>query len=183
MQLTPNIHFNKGEVIFKEGHPADSVYLICSGRMEVLKQDSSKSDVTLAYLGENDIFGEMAIISDAPRHASVIASEDSWCYFMRKDSFMQRLKETDERVLQVFEHLIEAIKDKGIKDMAIKNAKDKSTDELDELLSESGNYGSLESSDHAKYKILSDKDLIRRVKSMDIFMRMLFKSLMRIAYD
>jgi CRP-like cAMP-binding protein len=64
--------FQKGEVIFSEYEPGDSFYLIQAGRVQITKifGDIEK---TLDILQPPEIFGEMAILEEAPRSASAIA--------------------------------------------------------------------------------------------------------------
>jgi CRP/FNR family cyclic AMP-dependent transcriptional regulator len=63
--------FRQGETIFREGDPASELYVIKSGRVDI-----SSGNRMLATLGENGIFGEMALIDKAPRSATVTAATD-----------------------------------------------------------------------------------------------------------
>ena len=62
----------RAEWIFKEGDPGESLYLIKSGMVQIVKEING-SDVTLATLSDNEVFGEMALFSDLPRSASAQA--------------------------------------------------------------------------------------------------------------
>jgi len=69
--------FNRGEQVFKQGSTGDSFFVICSGSVRVLREDAAGRR-ELALLHEGSFFGEMAILSDAPRIATVeSASEDT----------------------------------------------------------------------------------------------------------
>ncbi len=71
-----DIHvFNAGEEIVKEGDPGDSMYIICSGKVEVLTKDKSGQNVSLAKLGEGDFFGEVSLLTGKPRTATIVALE------------------------------------------------------------------------------------------------------------
>jgi CRP/FNR family transcriptional regulator, cyclic AMP receptor protein len=63
--------FKQGEVIFREGDPAKELYVIKSGRVDV-----TSGNRLLATLGDNGIFGEMALIDKEPRSATVTAASD-----------------------------------------------------------------------------------------------------------
>ena len=65
-----------GKTIFEEGEPGDAAYLIYSGKVRVLKNGDGRQ-ITLATMTRNDLFGELSIIADEPRMATVRAAEDT----------------------------------------------------------------------------------------------------------
>jgi CRP-like cAMP-binding protein len=66
------VTFPKGDIIFSEYEPGDSFYLIQSGRVEIAKiMGDIEKTIDILYPGE--IFGEMAILEEAPRSASALA--------------------------------------------------------------------------------------------------------------
>lgn len=68
--------FKAGEYVFRQGDPGDRIYVVKSGEVEVIREDPEAGDRVLARLGEGDYFGEMALLSQAPRSASVKAFSD-----------------------------------------------------------------------------------------------------------
>ncbi|HEY6009902.1 MAG TPA: cyclic nucleotide-binding domain-containing protein [Nitrospirota bacterium] len=70
-----NKSYNKDEVIFFEGSVGRHMYVINSGTVNIVKKISGRNEV-IATLGKGSIFGEMALIDDMPRSASVIVAED-----------------------------------------------------------------------------------------------------------
>lgn len=62
-----------GEPVLREGETGTSLYVVASGRFAVSKRDAAGEPVVLAHLGEGDFFGEMALLSGAPRAATVTA--------------------------------------------------------------------------------------------------------------
>jgi CRP-like cAMP-binding protein len=71
----PLRRFQKGEEIIAQGSVGDSFFVICEGTASVLRTDSG-SRRRLAQLAEGAFFGEMALLSEAPRTASVEAASD-----------------------------------------------------------------------------------------------------------
>jgi CRP-like cAMP-binding protein len=62
-----------GELILREGDPGHSFYVIASGKVRIYKKAPDGSEITLAHLDEGAFFGEMALLSGAPRTANVAA--------------------------------------------------------------------------------------------------------------
>jgi len=67
----------KGSLVCREGDPGDSIYIISSGKVGVLKYSKKKQgEIPLATLGEGDFFGEFGFFSDHKRHVTVKALTD-----------------------------------------------------------------------------------------------------------
>ena len=67
-----NQHFEPGDIIFHQGDLGDSVYVIEKGECDVIKEDQGASRV-LATLRAGDYFGEMALLADKTRNATIQA--------------------------------------------------------------------------------------------------------------
>ncbi|MDS4014769.1 MAG: cyclic nucleotide-binding domain-containing protein [Candidatus Accumulibacter sp.] len=78
LPLLRELSFVTGEVIVHEGEEGDSLFVICSGRVEILKSSDSAGSETgrrIATLGVGDVFGEMELIDMQCRSATVRALE------------------------------------------------------------------------------------------------------------
>ncbi|MCC6353878.1 MAG: cyclic nucleotide-binding domain-containing protein [Verrucomicrobiae bacterium] len=78
----------EGETIFREGDAGDSVFIIDSGGVEILKQGK-----TLAVLGAGKMFGEMAFYEDAPRSADAVAKGACSLYVIGNEEFRRVILE------------------------------------------------------------------------------------------
>ncbi len=80
IQLMEQMHMRSvlpDEVIIREGAIEDSMFIISSGRVKVTKTAESGGEIVLAQLTDGAFFGEMALLSESPRTASVIAVEET----------------------------------------------------------------------------------------------------------
>lgn len=64
-------HFEAGEVIFQEGERGDRLYIVTDGEVEVVRRVAGPGAMTLARLGPGECFGEIALVSESPRSATV----------------------------------------------------------------------------------------------------------------
>lgn len=114
-------NFPRGRTIVAEGEPSNSMYILLSGRAKVQRSDSEGKEVILAVLGSGDWFGEMSMIDDAPRSASVITLES--CDFMaiEKASFKQMLLQSTEVCMAVMRGLVGRLReaDRKIETLAL----------------------------------------------------------------
>src|SRR6516225_2616246 len=66
--------YEPGEVIFRENDIGEIAYVIVSGRVEVLKNLGGQN-IHIAYIGAGEPFGEMSMIDEKPRSATIVAVE------------------------------------------------------------------------------------------------------------
>jgi NADH dehydrogenase len=64
-------HFEPHEIIFRQGDRGDRLYFIIDGEVEIAKQDPAGGEQVLGRLGPGGCFGEMALVNDSPRMATV----------------------------------------------------------------------------------------------------------------
>ena len=80
-----------GRVIFQQGEEGDCAYFIHSGDVEVVRKEDG-ADRVLAKLSKGQYFGEMALISDAPRNATVRSVTKTRLAVLGKDNFLTMLR-------------------------------------------------------------------------------------------
>lgn len=111
------VRFREGEAIVREGEPGEEIFFIESGRVQVIRGQGPRA-LLLAELEAGDLFGEMALLTGAPRSASVMALSDVDLWAMSKSDFddvvtaypnlalalsrllSERLRNTDARFLK-----------------------------------------------------------------------------------
>lgn len=79
--------FAPGEIIFKKGEQGEFVYTIINGEVEVLEEDSNGGIQVVARLGPGQYFGEMALLSDEPRLATVRALSPVYAMTLARGDF------------------------------------------------------------------------------------------------
>ena len=114
-------NFPKGRTIVSEGEPSQSLYILLSGRAKVQRSDSEGKEVILAVLGSGEFFGEMSLIDDAPRSASIITLESCDFMALNKDSFKSMLMQSPEVCMQIMRGLVKRLReaDKKIETLAL----------------------------------------------------------------
>ena len=80
-------NFNEGDVILKQDAEGDTMYIIVNGQVEISVQAKGKSRLAI-YLGEGQVFGEVALLDYGSRSATVTADEDGTVvYSVSRDGF------------------------------------------------------------------------------------------------
>ncbi len=88
-KLTHIKTFLKNTNVINEGDISDSIHIILSGRAKVFFNDEQGAELTLQNLSEGDYFGEMSLLDNSPRSASITTLEDASIAIISKDNFMQ----------------------------------------------------------------------------------------------
>ncbi|MGA2631410.1 MAG: Npt1/Npt2 family nucleotide transporter [Terriglobia bacterium] len=96
--------YQPGEMIFEENAVPHHLYLVLEGKVEVFRRVND-SDHSLAYLGEKECFGEMAILDDHPRSASVRAAEATTVLKIDRESFRELILERPQIAFAIFQIL------------------------------------------------------------------------------
>lgn len=79
--------FGPGQTVFRQGDPGDTLYIVKSGVLEVVASREGADSTTLAYLGEGEVVGELALLTGSPRSASVRCPQQAVVLTIGKDVF------------------------------------------------------------------------------------------------
>ncbi|HEY4606373.1 MAG TPA: cyclic nucleotide-binding domain-containing protein [Acidimicrobiia bacterium] len=97
---------NQGESVITEGRGGVGFHLITEGKAKVVRAGR-----TVATLGPGEFFGEMALVDDAPRSASVVADTDLSTLVVSKWEFRPLVKQHPELAWQLIEHLVARVRE------------------------------------------------------------------------
>src|SRR5438046_5146111 len=100
----------RGSVIVHQGDPGDTMFIVESGRCEVYVEESPGHTITIALLGPADFFGEMALISEETRTASVRALEDCRLLTLDRRTLYETLPPDSDALIELTK-LVEQRKD------------------------------------------------------------------------
>ncbi len=103
--------FTRGTTIISAGDVTESLYVVVSGRLKVMMSDDEGREVILAILGPNEFFGEMGLIDDHPRSASVVAIEACELLTLSKRDFKSCLAENFEMAMTVMRGLVKRLRE------------------------------------------------------------------------
>ena len=96
-----------GQVLFRAGDPGDALYIVASGKIEILEgngSDEVPSDQSIASLGKGEAFGEMALLSGSPRTATARSAGDVELLEIGRNDF-ERLVAEDPVLARAVERL------------------------------------------------------------------------------
>jgi cAMP-binding proteins - catabolite gene activator and regulatory subunit of cAMP-dependent protein kinases len=99
----------KDSILFVEGMSGELLYIIMSGRVEIIKKTKDNEKIVLATMGVNEIVGEMSLIDSEPRSATSRTSEDSVLLVIKKQSFNEILQSDPRTAAKVLMGLLKII--------------------------------------------------------------------------
>lgn len=108
-ELVASRHYKKNAVIVSQGDKTGSLYMIISGSVRVYISDGEGREVTLNTLTPGDSFGELALLSDQPRSASISTIEDSHLWVITKDDFLVCMNQCPQIARGIIKALIERV--------------------------------------------------------------------------
>ena len=101
----------RGAAIMHEGDPTDSLYIVISGRLKVMMGEADGKETILSIIGPGEFFGEMGLIDDNPRSASVIAIEPAELLALTKRAFRKCLVENSDLAMAVMRVLVKRLRE------------------------------------------------------------------------
>ena len=102
---------SRGTTVMASGDATDALYIVLSGRLKVMMSDAEGKEVILSIIGSGEFFGEMGLIDDAPRSASVVAIEPCELIGIAKRDFKKCLAENFEMAMGVMRGLVRRLRE------------------------------------------------------------------------
>ena len=99
----------KHTVVIQKGNESGVLYVVIAGRLKVSVADDQGKEVILNTLGPGDYFGELAILGDMPRTATVVSLEDSKLLTLSRKAFLDLVREQPDIALAVIRNLTERV--------------------------------------------------------------------------
>jgi len=127
--------FPKHAFIVSEGDESNSLYILLSGKVRVFSSDEQGKEVTLLTQTSISYFGELALLSDEPRSASIITLEKTCCAIIAQTDFRRWLLRHPEVAYGLIQDLagtVRRLTDK-VKQLALSNVYERTTQTLQQM--------------------------------------------------
>ena len=96
--------FNPGDSLFKQGDDGDALYVIMEGEADILV-DTPNGQITVATMAKNDFVGDIAVLCDVPRTATVTATSKLTTMRVTKDLFFQLVCQFPQIAIEIMRGL------------------------------------------------------------------------------
>ncbi len=114
--------YRKNSIIMNKGDESDCLYIVQQGRVKVYISDEYGAEIILRYEGAGEYFGELALVDEAPRSATVETIEDSRLTYVSKSSFEECLHDRPEIAVKLIRAMSQRIRNltEELSDCALK---------------------------------------------------------------
>lgn len=101
--------YSDGQNIVRQGDPSDAAYVIIDGVADVLVSTRDGSENVVAQLGRNAMLGDMGILAEIPRTATVRAKGSVEALKIRKDHLMELIMDSPPLAMEVLKNLVDRL--------------------------------------------------------------------------
>lgn len=98
-------HFAGGQVIYVEGEPAESIYLLESGWVKATRMTHDGREQAMMFMRPVDVFGDIAVLTGGPYPGTVTALEDVSVWVIPAQTVLEQIRRQPEFALAVINHL------------------------------------------------------------------------------
>lgn len=116
--------YHKDNMILIEEEIGSTMFIILSGRVKISRISDDGREVILSILSDGDFFGEMSLLDGHTRSANVTATEGSELLVIRREQFLQMLKDFPQIAINLLKELAQRIRksDEHIKSLSLQDA-------------------------------------------------------------
>ena len=113
--------FPRNTIIISEGDTSDSLYAVLSGKVKIYLSDDEGKEIIINIQGAGEYFGELALLDDSPRSASVMTIEECKLAIISKAAFDECLEANPQIALRVIRGLSARLRDltENVKSLAL----------------------------------------------------------------
>ncbi len=104
------VSYGAKEVVFREGDPGDTLYLIMEGQVSVVRENKDRSNLEIGSLSPGDYFGEMALLDGALRSATILTTWASRFMVLNRSDFVSIVEEYPQIALNICKTLCRRIR-------------------------------------------------------------------------
>lgn len=132
---TRELSFRKHAVLMTEGDAGESMYVIKTGSVKVYVSDDEGRELVLYQQGKGAAIGDISLLDDEPRSASVSTLEPTTALMIGKQAFLQCLRASPEMAINIIRSLTQRLRDatEGSRSLALDNVYRRLADKLQEL--------------------------------------------------
>lgn len=132
--------YHKDNLILIEEEVGSTMFVILNGRVKISRISDDGREVILSILSEGDFFGEMSLLDGYTRSANVTASDDSELLVIRREEFLQMLRDFPQIAINLLKELAQRIRksDEQIKSLSLQDATGRVASTLLRIAEDSG---------------------------------------------
>lgn len=94
-----------GDAMVTQGQGGEGFFILVSGKAKAVRTRNDGEQVVVNTFGPGDFFGEMALLDDGPRTATVLATEAAECLALTRWDFLSALKEDADMAIAILQEL------------------------------------------------------------------------------
>lgn len=97
--------FPAGATIVTQGQGGEGLFIVALGKAEAIRERRDGARVTVNTFGPTDFFGELALLDDGPRTASVVTVEPTRCLVLNRWDFLAEVRQDTEMAILILQEL------------------------------------------------------------------------------
>jgi CRP/FNR family cyclic AMP-dependent transcriptional regulator len=124
VQVASKQKYHKDNLILLEEEVGSTMFIILNGRVKISRISDDGREVILSILSDGDFFGEMSLLDGHTRSANVTAIEESELLVIRREEFLQMLRDFPQIAINLLKELAQRIRksDEHIKSLSLQDA-------------------------------------------------------------